>query len=428
MRCDDGRVLAVLSLTFALLLGGLACSDDPQASTVGGADASADVPDADTAGDVEPGDAEPGDVAADVVAEEDAPILDASAYSFGEPGPWAVGRLSFVLEDGARGRRLPVTIFYPAAPSAAGAAAASEPIEALIMDEARRQTFADLLTAAPEGCPTRRVHSAADAPMADATSPWPLVVYSHCFQCLGVSGATIAVHLASRGIIVAMPDHTDDTLFDKLDGAESQLGDAFLQVRAADLSAVIDRLLSAEAPELLRDRVDASRIGVMGHSFGAVTTGRLLQLEDRVVAGLAFAAPMENPLFPSVHMAEIHRPVMWVVAGEDNSIMEIGNLILRTNFEAANLPAWKVEVADAGHWSFSDLCGLVDAFAPGCGEGSRQTRPGEPFSYLPVADGLEIGRRYAAAFFAAQLQGDEAGYGALEEAFPSGQVKADARR
>ena len=46
----------------------------------------------------------------------------------------------------------------------------------------------------------------------------------------------------------------------------------------------------------------------------------------------------------------------------------------------------KLDIADSGHWSFSDLCGLSEAFSPGCGRGTRHSdkESGESFDYLPV--------------------------------------------
>ena len=69
---------------------------------------------------------------------------------------------------------------------------------------------------------------------------------------------------------------------------------------------------------------DLTHVGVLGHSFGAVTAGRVAQLDTRFSAAAALCAPMENPLTPGVTLADIHVPLMFVVAIEDNSITEFG--------------------------------------------------------------------------------------------------------
>ena len=125
----------------------------------------------------------------------------------------------------------------------------------------------------------------------------------------------------------------------------------------------------------------------------------MAQTDSRMVSVMGIAAPMENPLLPGVDIGSLDLPLMLVVAEEDNSITEAGNVLIRSNYTSAPGPAWKAEVADAGHWSFSDLCGLVETFDPGCGTDERQTAPGEVFSYLEPAQGRHIVSSLAAAFF-----------------------------
>ena len=96
----------------------------------------------------------------------------------------------------------------------------------------------------------------------------------------------------------------------------------------------------------------------------------------------------------------------------------MGNDLIRANAEAARSPVWLLEVEDAGHWSVSDLCGLVPDFMAGCGEGVRHSRgrEGERFTYLSVTRGIDVTRRYATAFFLAQLQADTSALSLLNAA------------
>jgi predicted dienelactone hydrolase len=211
--------------------------------------------------------------------------------------------------------------------------------------------------------------------------------------------------LASHGIAVAAPDHARNTLFD----SGAMLNVEFLATRASDVSAVLDELLtdnSSALPESLQGRFDADRVAIAGHSYGAVTAGKVLQDDPRFKAGLIIAAPVENPIFPGVAVADIEEPLVFMVAAEDNSIGEIGNIFMRANFEAAAGPAWKIEIADAGHWSFSDIAGIVPAFNAGCGEGERQTVPGESFTYIDNTLARDITATYGMRFFASELLDD----------------------
>ncbi|MCB9560508.1 MAG: dienelactone hydrolase family protein [Kofleriaceae bacterium] len=227
--------------------------------------------------------------------------------------------------------------------------------------------------------------------------------------------------LASHGFVVLAVDHVDNTLWDFLAGTAVPLDADFLPVRGDDVRATLDAYLAGAPAE-----ADATRIGVFGHSFGAVTAGLVAQDDDRVDAALAIAAPMENPLIQGVSIAALDVPIGFIVAREDNSITELGNTFIRDNFDQATVPAWKIEVADAGHWSFSDLDGVDDdAFPAGCGDGTRQT-DSQPFTYLDSATGRGIAAAWVTAFFRATLKDDAGAAAYLTAGRPDGLVTADA--
>lgn len=343
-------------------------------------------------------------------------------------GPYPPASTTVVLTDAARERSLTVEVWYPAVAGARAAAEQGEPVESFLASADDRARYAALLAASPDPGPSRRTHAARDAAPASTKDGYPLLVFSHCFQCFRFSSFSIAERLASHGFVVAAPDHAGDTLFD----ATLPLTSDVLQIRAADVRFVATALLGGtdgaeRLPASLRGALDASRVGVFGHSFGSVTTGLVLQDDARFVAGLGIAAPFENPLLTGVAMSRIAKPALFLVAREDNSIGEIGNQFIRLNFDQAPGPIRKVEVTDAGHWSFSDICHLGDNFRPGCGDGVRQTVPGEPFTYLPIDRGIAIGQAYVTAFFLAELQGDAAAREYLTTAQPADVVSVAAR-
>jgi predicted dienelactone hydrolase len=351
---------------------------------------------------------------------------------FEAAGPYPVGHVTLRVTDAARTRDLAIELWYPAAESARAAAEVGEPAESYGTDAAQVAAYAELEAAAPAGCPNRRTHAVRDAtpaPLPSAGPPsWPLVAFSHCHNCVRFSSFTIAERLASHGFVVVAPDHTDNTLFDYLDGTAVELSAAFLPVRAADVRFAIDVALAGDGlPAGLAGAIDPDRIGVLGHSFGAVTAGKVIEDDARVKAGMAIAAPMENAFIEGVTLADIEQPVMFMVAQEDNSITEVGNGFIRRNFDAAPGEAWKVEVADAGHWSFSDLVGMSDQFPAGCGAGQRGT-DGRDFTYLAPETGRAIAAAYVAAFFAATLRGEPGAAAYLESGRPAGGVSADHRR
>lgn len=345
------------------------------------------------------GDSEPpeGDV------DESPPnVADAGSDDVSPPAGEAYPVGTTLVEVAAGERTLPVQLWYPA--TEAGEAAATETFEP---EGDRRDTLAPLFADAPDACTRKTMSASQGAPARSREGGWPLVMFSHCHSCIRFSSFTVAEHLASQGFVVAAPDHVTNTVYEDLEGNPGPLSGEFLQVRAADIGAVLDGLLaaSAGAPEALS--FDEERIGMFGHSFGAVTTGLVMETDPRVKSGVAIAAPVEQILLPGVTVANINKPILYMLATEDNSIQEIGNTFLRNNYNAHPAPAWKVEVTDAGHWSFSDICGLIPLFEPGCGEGPRQTNFGlGTVTYIDNTLARDIARDYVLAFFQHTLLGD----------------------
>lgn len=338
-------------------------------------------------------------------------------------GAYPVGNLSFELADPQGPRPLRVELWYPASEAARAAAEAGQALREFVPGGLDAATLAALVEAAPDECVRKRSRSAA-APEAAALpgswAAWPTVVFSHCHGCARFSSFSLAEQLASHGFLVAAVDHAGSTLFDELAGALSPLDQATLAQRRDDMIRVIDELLDPAAsslPSAFVGLADPARLGVFGHSFGAITTGLVLQDDPRPRAGVAIAAPIENPLLPGVTMAAIAEPLLLIVAVEDGSITEFGNNAIRTNFTQANPPVWKLEFADTGHFAFSDLAGLGEFFAAGCGEAERQTN-GAAFVYADPFRVRSLAAGRIAAFFALHLLGDENARAQLEAEDP----------
>ncbi len=346
------------------------------------------------------------------------------ALAMEEPGPHPVGHATVTVEDAARARVLNVEIWYPADEAARAAAEGGEPLEGFATSDEEREQLVTLLQTAPSPGTGRVAHAARDAAPA-AGGAWPTVAFSHCFNGVRFSVFSIAERLASHGVAVVAVDHAGGTLFDDLAGEAAPLGTEFLATRTGDVRFVLDRVLDGAATELpvsLRGRFDAGAVGVFGHSFGGVTAGKVLTEDARPRAGLALAVPMENPLLPGVTVADLQVPLLFLRAIEDNSITSIGNDFIQQNFDTAGGPAWKVDVEDAGHWSFTDICGIVEGFDAGCTDTDARMTTQEPFTYLDPVTARGIGAAYTTAFFLSTLTGDADASAYLALARPEGTV------
>jgi predicted dienelactone hydrolase len=116
--------------------------------------------------------------------------------------------------------------------------------------------------------------------------PFPVIIFSHGNGSNAIDYVYTLEALASFGFIVAAPDHLNNTEDDiRIDFINSQAGFTLISCfdglpspcarpgvpksmtdRAHDISAIIDAL-----PTWFGNRVDISRVGVMGHSRGTVT-------------------------------------------------------------------------------------------------------------------------------------------------------------
>ncbi|MEO7096610.1 MAG: dienelactone hydrolase family protein [Polyangiales bacterium] len=373
----------------------------------------------------------PADTAPTVDAGDDAAIPAARKAVPGDSiyekaGPHPVGHATFTVTDAARSRTLRLEVWYPADESARAAAAAGTPLEALEPAGKDHDTLAGLVAKAGP-CTRKRVSSAADLkPLAGAA--WPVVAFSHCHGCVRFSAAESMERLASHGIAVVAPDHTTNTLYDAIDGKLATLDAAFLAVRVGDIRFTLDTVLDASStavPAALRGRFDAAKVGMMGHSFGSVTTGAVLAQDPRPLAGFAIAAPFD--LLGGTKVADLKKPVFYLLAQEDNSISEIGNNLIRNDFKTMTTKSWLAEVADAGHWSFSDICGLHPSFTAGCGQAQRQTDTYYEFNYLQNEGARALAASYAVAYFLGQLTGDPAGLAFAAEAHPADLVTVKTR-
>lgn len=340
-------------------------------------------------------------------------VVPAGTSKYELPGPTPVGHAVFTIADAARSRTLVTQVWYPAVESARAAATAGLPMEELLPAGADRDKLKGQITKADPKCFRARVQSAVDAEPAlpAASGKLPVVVYSHCHHCMRFAMSTIAERLASHGFLVIAPDHQGNTYFDGLAGSPITVNEEFLLVRVGDLKKLLDVALdpsSTEIPAALRGRFDEARVGVFGHSYGSSTTGRFLATDARPKAGFGIAAPWETVPFKT-KIADVKVPAFWLLAQEDNSILEIGNNILRANFADKSPPAWLAEVVDAGHLSFSDIDGLDEGFMAGCGRAQRQTDPDVALNYLDPASARGVAASYVTSYFAGQLLGDAAG-------------------
>jgi predicted dienelactone hydrolase len=200
----------------------------------------------------------------------------------------------------------------------------------------------------------------ADAPAAPGAHP--LLIWSHGRSGTRSSYSMLCEGLAARGYVVVAADHPGDTLGDWLLGAA--VDDATNEVqRVDDVRFVIDAALGIRPSLDLIPDVDANRLAVAGHSYGAFTAFALAGAEpaDTRVRGVAGLESFTRNLSRRV-LARIDVPLLMVVGAHD--LTTPPDTDADRPFEVLDAKrARRIDFEDAGHQACSDV-GLYLELAP----------------------------------------------------------------
>ncbi|MGH0037206.1 MAG: alpha/beta hydrolase family protein [Myxococcota bacterium] len=309
-----------------------------------------------------------------------------------ELGPWAVGRMTFEVVDPERSdRSLMVDVWYPVDE----------------VDAVGPASVYDLLFTGLESA------VALDAPPVSSEGPFPLVAFSHGNNGIRFQSFFLTEHLASHGFVVVAPDHSGNTALDLISpGTPFEARD-----RPLDIQLVITRILerNASAGDAFEGRVDPERIGVAGHSFGGFTTLAIgagfddVPPDDRVDA-LMPVSPVSTS-FSDDELASIDLPTL-VLGGTADVTTPLDPQSVLAFEGTSGLPRYRVDVHDAGHNSFTEICAFTDALIDvglppdllgfllgnadeGCGP-----------ELIDLAEAHRITNRYATAFMRVHVEGD----------------------
>lgn len=228
-------------------------------------------------------------------------------------GPYAVGTVTYHWQDASREetftaeprdrRELMVQLWYPAEPND-GTDRESAPYlpqrRAFAKDVERQYGMPAFLLKYIDLVGTR---STEQAPAAKALPKYPVIVFSHGFPGTRFSNTFQVEELASHGYVVASIDHAYSaiaTVFPDgrtasfsdqgpsatdLDGSDRLISEVWVK----DARFVLDELTKlneADSDELLSGKLDLSRVGMMGHSFGGANAAQTLLADDRFKAGI----------------------------------------------------------------------------------------------------------------------------------------------
>jgi len=334
-------------------------------------------------------------------------------------GPFPVGVRTMLLVDESRydittksGRQLLTEVWYPAAEESRGMP--TYPIKSFFGEwqDFVLTVFRAIFTVIghPEEIDnfSKVTGSVRDAPMARGQGPFPLVIFSHGNTGIRFQSYTLMEHLASHGYIVASPDHTGNAfataLPDKLVIINPLLIPLSFIDRPMDLIFLVDRFkdMSQGSGGFLSRMIDGDRVAVTGHSYGGVAAIIAATADPDLRAVVSYAGPW-LPFFPE----GFSTPVMYMLGHEDRTLGELQNAQVRLTYAGTPSTRFMVELYDAGHYTFTDACGLAPSLfggGDGCGTGHHYC-DGSEFEYISAEAGYEIINAYSTAFLGYTLKG-----------------------
>jgi predicted dienelactone hydrolase len=307
-------------------------------------------------------------------------------------GPYGIGTADYEVPNAPDGRTLVIQTWYPAAPGGTGVPAGITSRVDLL--ETVYASFTGLPRPLFDNLRLVKTHARRGVPLAPGSSRFPVVLFSH--GPLGANRVQSIFQmeaLASHGYVVVAIDHTgyaSTTIFPDghavppdsraawpvfVDAKSS----AMLRTWSGDVRAVIDRVeaLNARDPGgLLTERLDVSRIGYIGASFGGSVVVETLLNEPRIKAGVAQDG---KPYFFDDTPTGLQRPLMYMqsaapyMKSTDAQLARWG--LTGARFKAAEqdhyarqmrlfgttmAPIYNVYIRGTNHLTFSDLYLIIN--------------------------------------------------------------------
>ena len=215
-------------------------------------------------------------------------------------------------------------------------------------------------------------HSVRDAALPEGDERFPVLLFSHGYGMPTAFYSGAAEELASHGYVVAAISHTrsgaplvfpDGRVVDELiqlSPTDTALNTRVQDLWTADARFVLDQLAKLDAADpagRFTGRLDLSRVGMFGHSFGGSTAGEACRTDARVKAGLN----MDGTFFGNLE-AEVHAP--FLLMNSDGTSADPSRARF---FQQLRATGYNASIHGTGHISYSDVVlamPLIRHYAP----------------------------------------------------------------
>jgi dienelactone hydrolase len=250
--------------------------------------------------------------------------------------------------------------------------------------------------------PQQKTNSMTIAP---AKKVYPLIIFSHglggAFN--GLSYTALCEYCACQGYVVVSVSHTYACKSIMLSSAQMsgylfpvlavhcRNGDLFdieLETWVSDIRFVLDQCMRYNNMQesVLYQKIDSSKIGVIGHSFGGATAVQVCRRDDRVKAAINLDGPLygvhatvpfskpvlfivgqfEGPGLSSVESQPLMQALLWAWHMKNNLLPDIDEFIQRSTADV-----YKVMISGIVHATFSDETFVDSVMQPWLSDGAQ---------------------------------------------------------
>lgn len=192
----------------------------------------------------------------------------------------------------------------------------------------------------------------------------PLVVFSHGYSGINIQSEPLMKAMANAGYLVLAPNHKDAFTnrgnLGKLQAPLSKPGEwsekAFKN-RGEDIKKL---LLALQSDPTWKNKVDWSRIALVGHSLGGYTVLALAgawpswRMQDPRPRAVLALSPYSHPFNLKGDISGLDLPVMYQTGTTDLGVAPFLKGATGT-FAKTSSPAYLVEIAGANHFSWTNL-------------------------------------------------------------------------
>ena len=294
-------------------------------------------------------------------------------------------KLDLLAPAGAK-RELLVWVWYPAA-----AEPSSGKIAEYVPDATRKAVERDrspMLNLLTRDLSRVHTHSLLDADVSPQQRSYPVVIMRAGASLEIWNYSTLAEDLASHGYFVVgidapyrafvvafpdgrvvrrLPENNPELCIGRAGEEQARCVNRFLAAWTADIGYVLDRLgqLNTSDPsDRFTGRLDMTRVGIFGHSFGGAQAAQFCSQDSRCKAGI----DVDGSLHGSVVQSGIPTPFMFLGSGEGDfsSSAEVRQVEADIKSVYDRLPPngrLRLSIRGANHFTFSDDGALLRSHA-----------------------------------------------------------------